>query len=122
MAVFGSQRPGLNRAKYTHSFAVFVRVMSGDCPPGPRLAEVLTLSWLSDDGSVQLRRWLPQRGRNLDLDTTLRLVLAEGERVSMWGRTASSRTCTGVPPANGRIWRAGGCNTRRWTPPSRRRG
>jgi hypothetical protein len=85
MAVFGSQRPGLNRAKYTHSFAVFVRVTGEGCPAGPRLVEVFAISWLPVDGSVELRLLLPQPGVNLDLYKTLQLVQAEGERVSMWG-------------------------------------
>jgi hypothetical protein len=85
LAVFGSQLPEVNRAKYTHSFAVIVRVTGELCPGSPHRTDAVTISWLSTDGEVRVARALPELGKNSDLHTTLRLVLGKGERVSMWG-------------------------------------
>ncbi len=85
VVVFGSQRPINDRAKYAHSFASFVRLTWPDnCPGAPR-AEAFTISWLPVAGAVQTARLLPEPGRNFGLHETIRLVQAEGERVSMWG-------------------------------------
>lgn len=85
MAVFGSQRPEANRPRYTHSFAAFVRITGEPCPGSPHRTDAFTISWLPEDGEVRVVRVLPERGKNFDLHTTLRLMLAEGERVSLWG-------------------------------------
>ncbi len=85
LAVFGSQRPEINRPKYTHSFATFVRVTGEPCAGTPHCTDAFTISWLPEDGDVKMRRLLPERGKNFDLHTTLRLMSEEGQRVSMWG-------------------------------------
>ncbi len=79
--VFGSQQvPPIPDA--THTFAAFVRAT--DSPAGPRL-ECYTISWLPANLVVRTRALLPEPGRNLDLYATLNYVLANGERVSLWG-------------------------------------
>lgn len=85
MAVFGSQLPEVNRPKYTHSFASFVRVTGEPGFSSPHRTDAFTISWLAEDGVVRVVRALPEPGKNYDLHSTLRLVLGEGERVSMWG-------------------------------------
>jgi hypothetical protein len=81
LLVFGSQRPGLNLPKYTHSFATFVRVTGAS----PGRVEAFTISWLPRRAPIQVWALLPEAGSNYDLHTTLRLVAAQGERVSVWG-------------------------------------
>jgi len=85
VTVFGSQLPTVNRAKYTHSFATFVRAVGpGDCGPWQPV-ECFTISWLPQTLDVRVYSLLPECGVNLDLHTTLRYVLGNGERVSRWG-------------------------------------
>jgi hypothetical protein len=85
VAVFGCQRPEGGRPKYTHTFATFVRVSGEPRPGSPHRTDAFTISWLSTDGGVRVVRALPELGKNFDLHTTLRLVLAGGESPSMWG-------------------------------------
>jgi hypothetical protein len=56
----------------------------GPCPESPKL-EVHTISWLPRD--LIIRTWAPhpECGVNLDLHSTLRYVLDNCERVSLWG-------------------------------------
>jgi hypothetical protein len=85
MAVFGSQRPNVNRPRHTHCFAVFVKVTGEACPDGPHATESFAISWLAADGVVKMRRLTPESGRNFDLDETMQVMLAQGAGVSMWG-------------------------------------
>ncbi len=85
VAVFASQLPEVNRPKYAHSFAVFVRAAGADCPGGPVTLEHFTISWLPCRGAVQFWALLPEPGRNFGLHETIRLVMAEGEQVYLWG-------------------------------------
>jgi hypothetical protein len=80
--VFGSQRT-LNEPCYSHSWATFVRAV-WDRPGPPRL-EAHTISWLPRSLRIRVLALAPENGTNLDLDATLRYVLANGERVSLWG-------------------------------------
>jgi hypothetical protein len=84
--MFGSQRIP-NQPNYSHTFATFVRATwAGDaCRPGPISLEAHTISWLPSNLVVRCCALLPECGRNLDLHSTLRYALANGERVSMWG-------------------------------------
>jgi hypothetical protein len=82
MAVFSSQRPDVNRAKYTHTWATFAKARwsNGSCQ-----LEAFTISWFPSTGAIQPVRLLPEQGTNCDLPTTIRLVQAAAERVSVWG-------------------------------------
>jgi hypothetical protein len=82
MAVFGAQRPDVNLPRYSHSFAVFSRV---SWCGGPARLEAFTISWFPASAAIRTAALLPEPGRNFDLYTTLRLVQAQGERVSLWG-------------------------------------
>jgi hypothetical protein len=84
LMVFGAQRVPA-QAKYSHSFATFVRATG----TGPYLdaytLEAYTISWLPQTLDIRLRAVLPECGMNLDLHSTLRWTCATGQRVSMWG-------------------------------------
>ena len=80
--IFGSQRTP-NRAKYTHTFATFVKVT--DEGPGRCSFEAHTISWLPQTLDVRIYALLPECGANFELHDTLRFVLSEEERVSVWG-------------------------------------
>jgi hypothetical protein len=81
VVVFGSQRTP-NNPNCSHSWATFVRVSGArPCPQ----AEAHTISWLPETMTVRTWALLAECGRNFDLHTTLRYVLANDERVSMWG-------------------------------------
>jgi hypothetical protein len=82
--VFGSQRIP-NNPNYSHSFATFVRaVWDGPGCTTPRL-EAHTISWLPQSLRIRTFALRPECGQNFDLTFTLRHVLSEGERVSVWG-------------------------------------
>ncbi len=86
LLMFGSQQIP-NRPNYAHSFATFVKVCwpgNGPCQQ-PMSIEAHTISWLPCNLVVRTWALLPEPGRNFDLHTTLRYVLKNGERVSMWG-------------------------------------
>jgi hypothetical protein len=84
--MFGSQQVP-NDPNYSHTFATFVRATwpgNGPCRAAPRL-EAHTISWLPANGRIRTAALLPEEGRNYGLDETLRYVLANDERVSLWG-------------------------------------
>jgi hypothetical protein len=82
--VFGSQTPR-PCAKYSHTFATFVRATGrGPCAEAYAL-EFFTISWLPETGEIRVAALLAERGRNLDLGETLRWVAGTGQRVSLWG-------------------------------------
>ena len=89
--VFGSQQIP-NRPNHAHTFATFVRVRwAGDGPCcGPAQIEAHTISWLPANLKIRTRALLPEPGHNFDLDETLRFVLCDDARVSMWGPYAIS--------------------------------
>jgi hypothetical protein len=81
--VFGSQTtPRI--PKYTHTWATMVTTSE---VPGfaPVLLEVNTISWLPETLDVRLFRLKVEKGINLDLYATIREMLRNGERISMWG-------------------------------------
>jgi hypothetical protein len=82
--VFGSQTP-LPRARYSHTFATFVKATGqGPCTESYSL-ECHTISWLPASLDIRLLALVPERGRNLDLADTLHFAASTGQRVSMWG-------------------------------------
>jgi hypothetical protein len=86
LLMFGSQRIP-NNPNYAHSFATFVRVRwagNGPCCT-PFLLESHTISWLPANLKIRVNALLPECGKNFDPHTTLRYVLGNKERVSLWG-------------------------------------
>jgi hypothetical protein len=84
VAVFSAQRMP-NVPRYSHSFATFVRVVRDQTQPNRYWMEAHTISWLPETLNIRSARLRPERGRNLDLETTLAFVEALGDRVSLWG-------------------------------------
>jgi hypothetical protein len=82
--MFGSQQTP-PEPEYSHSFAVFVRACWDDHCPGPPALEAHTISWLPRTLVIRLWALCPEPGHNFDLHTTLRYVLDNKERVSLWG-------------------------------------
>jgi hypothetical protein len=82
--VFGSERSGFQPA-HTHSFATFIRVTGNGPYPNPATLQAWTISWLPRSLDIEFYRLLPEPGTNLDLCTTLRWALGDGQRVSVWG-------------------------------------
>jgi hypothetical protein len=84
LMVFGSQQTP-NNPNYAHSWATFVRAAGeGPCPPAAAL-EAHTISWLPASLIIRTRALHPECGHNFDLHPTVRYVLHNDERVSMWG-------------------------------------
>ncbi len=79
MLIFGSQRIPRN-PNYAHTFATFVR-QSGDTGQ----LESHTISWLPVKFPIRLQAIRAEPGHNYGLEETLRLVQADGQRVSLWG-------------------------------------
>jgi hypothetical protein len=80
MLIFGSQRTP-PEPRYSHSFAYFVRVTAD----GPTcIQEVHHISWLPRTLDIRLLAH-PECGVNLPIHDTLKLVLSEQQRVSLWG-------------------------------------
>ena len=86
MLMFAAQRVP-NDPDFSHTFATFVRVTwpgNGPCPRNPAV-EAHTISWMPANLNVRTFALLAERGRNFDLDTTIRFELDNRSRVSMWG-------------------------------------
>src|SRR5689334_4773181 len=85
MLIFASQKPNMVAAP-SHTFGTFVKAAREDGCAGPIAIEVHTISWLPEKREGRhVARLLPEPGVNLDLDATLKYVLGEGQRVSLWG-------------------------------------
>ena len=84
--VFGSQRVR-NDPDYSHTFATFVKASwAGDGPLClPAHFETHTISWLPANMIIRTRALLPEPGHNFGLHETIRYVLDNRERVSLWG-------------------------------------
>jgi hypothetical protein len=84
LMVFGSQFSPVS-VKYSHTFAVFVRATGqGRCSSAYTL-EAHTISWYPASLDLRPAALLPECGRNLDLYSSLRVVHATGQHVSVWG-------------------------------------
>jgi hypothetical protein len=81
--MFGSQLPE-PEPEYSHSWGTFVKVTFDPCQPAPQM-ESFTISWLPQSLVIRLWTLHAEPGVNLDLHSTLRYVLGNHERVSMWG-------------------------------------
>jgi hypothetical protein len=81
--VFASQTtPRIPR--YSHTWATVVKTTE---LPGcaPQVTEVHTISWLPATLEVRPLRFRVEKGSNLDVDTSIRVALKNGEHVSVWG-------------------------------------
>lgn len=78
MLLFSAQR-SVNRPKYAHTFASFVKVHG---PAEKREAEQVTISWVGERFSLFAD---PVRGKNLGLVETLDRCRRREQRVSVWG-------------------------------------
>jgi hypothetical protein len=68
----------------THTFAAVVRVEErAEC--SPRVVEITSLSWLPATLKVRGFALRPETGRNVPLQETLRLTVARGARINVWG-------------------------------------
>lgn len=81
LVVFGSQTR-ISRPKLAHSFATFVKVTG---PPSACRFESHTISWLPETLDVRLLRFRPERGGNLDLETSLCISMAYEAKIVRWG-------------------------------------
>jgi hypothetical protein len=85
--VFGAvSKP--QRAKYSHSWATFVRFPDyspGNVPANTRPMESFTISWYAQSDEIHPLRAFAECGRNLDLAQTFQIVLSQCEFVSAWG-------------------------------------
>lgn len=72
------------RATTAHTFAALITVVSS---PGeaPRVADLVSISWLPETLKVRALAVRPERGRNVPLDETLALYLRPPGHVSAWG-------------------------------------
>jgi hypothetical protein len=73
------------RAKYSHTFAIFVRVCHCCNSPEQCTVESHIISWMPKALDIRLEALLPETGANLDLDTSIRWALSTDQRISMWG-------------------------------------
>lgn len=84
LLVFGSQCVP-NNPNYAHSFATFVRATWPGDPCKDLSLEAHTISWLPVNLAVRTGALCPEPGHNFTLEETLKQVLMDGERVSLWG-------------------------------------
>lgn len=82
--VFGSQSHP-KRLKYTHTWATFVRAVGEGPDADAYRLHAHTISWLPRTLDIKVWDPHPEPGVNLDLESTLRAVYADGQRVTMWG-------------------------------------
>jgi hypothetical protein len=89
LIIFGSQTtPKL--ARFCHTWGTVIRVREADdapdaATPGQKHLDADTISWLPANLRVRPFALRSEPGVNLDLDTTIRAVLAHNQRVSAWG-------------------------------------
>ena len=82
--IFGSQSKP-KRLKYTHTWATLIKA-TGEGPDAANYAlDVYTISWLPATLDVKVWSPRPEPGVNLDLDQTIRAMLANDESITMWG-------------------------------------
>jgi hypothetical protein len=82
--IFGSEsHPKL--LKYTHTWATFVRAVGDGKDPDHCTLYQHTISWLPRTLNVRVWSPFPEPGVNLDLYQSLQVVLANNERVILWG-------------------------------------
>src|SRR5262245_24828648 len=96
MVVFGAQQIP-PRAKYSHSFAVFLRAAGGGPCPEAWCLESLTISWLPQTLNIRLYTVLPEPGQNLELHATPSGPFPPGRAFRFGVPSGSSGICTSGP-------------------------
>ena len=71
MTVYGAQRPIINQARYTHTWATFIKLSGCGADLRTYRAESFTISWLPATLEVKPQRLRPEPGINLTLQQTL---------------------------------------------------
>ncbi|HEV2987262.1 MAG TPA: hypothetical protein VG759_02385 [Candidatus Angelobacter sp.] len=84
MMMFSCQAES-SAVKFSHTFATFVKAMRESASSKNHEIEVHTISWMPGTLDITILRWEPERGRNLDLPSTLRWAESGNARVSLWG-------------------------------------
>ncbi|MCI0641356.1 MAG: hypothetical protein L0Y72_23180 [Gemmataceae bacterium] len=86
LIMFASQTAG-GEARYSHTFATFVKYSADDGQQGAQNQEVQsrTISWLPATGVLAPLRLRPEAGVNNTLDQTIPWATRMGARVSAWG-------------------------------------
>ncbi len=82
--IFGSQSHP-KQLRYTHTWATFIKATGTGTDPNNYTLEVNTISWLPATLEVHVWDLRPEKGVNLDLNTTLNTMYANKESVTMWG-------------------------------------
>jgi hypothetical protein len=84
LCVFAYQ-PKVPQARYSHTFATFIKVdhQGGDPCDDPICEQ--TISWLPATGEVRTWALRPEKGRNFSLKSTLRMGMNVGSELYMWG-------------------------------------
>jgi hypothetical protein len=84
ISIFGSQSsPRL--ARYTHTWATFVKATGEGEDHSKYQIECFTISWLPASLKVRGVRLWAEPGVNLDLHSTFDFVLSQNQRISEWG-------------------------------------
>jgi hypothetical protein len=81
LLVFSSQKPLINAARYSHSFATFVRVDGAGW--GQLHIQSVTISWLPETLKLRPLKLNPEPGVLLDLNSTLNWTEENGTRNSL---------------------------------------
>ncbi len=71
MTVYGAQRPVINRPKYTHTWATFIRLSGEGDDPRRYRAQAFTISWLPRTLEVRPLDLRAEPGINLNLQDTI---------------------------------------------------
>jgi hypothetical protein len=71
MTVYGAQRPIINRPKYTHTWATFIRLSGEGTDPRTYQAQAFTISWLPRTLEVRPLDLRAEPGINLNLQDTI---------------------------------------------------
>lgn len=82
--IFGSQSHP-KQLKFTHTWATFVRAVGEGPDPSTYYVEYRTISWLPATLDIRVLAAHPEKGVNLDLYASIDTVLADRERITMWG-------------------------------------
>jgi hypothetical protein len=84
-AIFFGAQATPRRPKYTHTFATIVKATGEGRDMSKYRLEVHTCSWLPETLELYVWKLRPQRGVNLDLESTLKLMVDNREETSEWG-------------------------------------
>jgi hypothetical protein len=84
-AIFFGAESKPYRPKYTHTWACVVKLTGEGEDLDRYQCQVDTCSWLPATLDVKVWKLWPERGVNLDLHSTIRMVLKNHEEISQWG-------------------------------------